>query len=192
MTSLQLSGITATLLLGGRTAHSRFKIPINAEPSSMCNISKQSDIAKLIRQMTAIIWDEAPMANKETMKSLNRTLRGILENNNPFGGKVMVMGGNFRQVLPVVPKGSKLQMIYASIVKSHLWASTKILQLRQNMQSLNDHNFAEYLMRMGDGIERTIYEDLVHIEAHMAIPRKGEASLHKLIEETFSNLQSHE
>ncbi|XP_072069493.1 uncharacterized protein [Arachis hypogaea] len=32
------SGIAATLLPGGRTAHSRFKIPINAEPSSMCNI----------------------------------------------------------------------------------------------------------------------------------------------------------
>ncbi|XP_029152438.1 uncharacterized protein [Arachis hypogaea] len=49
------SGIAATLLPGGRTAHSRFKIPINAEPSSICNISKQSDLAKLIRQTTAII-----------------------------------------------------------------------------------------------------------------------------------------
>nr|XP_025611281.1 uncharacterized protein LOC112703866 [Arachis hypogaea] len=89
------SGIAATLLPGGRTAHSRFKIPINAEPSSTCNISKQSNLAKLIRQTTAIIWDEAPMANKETMESLDRTLRDILENNNPFGGKVMVMGGIF-------------------------------------------------------------------------------------------------
>ncbi|XP_072077842.1 uncharacterized protein [Arachis hypogaea] len=68
------SGIAATLLPGGRTAHSRFKITINIEPSSMCNISKQSNLAKLIKQTTAIIWDEAPMANKETMESLNRTL----------------------------------------------------------------------------------------------------------------------
>ncbi|XP_072087869.1 uncharacterized protein [Arachis hypogaea] len=185
------SGIAATLLPGGRTAHSRFKIPINAEPSSTCNISKQSDLAKLIRQTTAIIWDEAPMTNKETMESLDRTLRDILENNNPFGGKVMVMGGDFRQVLPVVPKGSKSQMISASIVKSHLWAFTKILHLRQNMRSLNDHDFAEYLMRIGDGIEPTICEDLVQIKVGMAIPWEGEASIHKLIEETFPNLQSH-
>ncbi|XP_072066667.1 uncharacterized protein [Arachis hypogaea] len=123
------SGIAATLLPGGRTAHSRFKIPINAEPSSICNISKQSDLAKLIRQTTTIIWDEAPMANKESVQSLDHTLRDILANDMPFGGKVMVMGRDFRQVLPVVPKGSKSQMISASIVKSHLWASTKILHL---------------------------------------------------------------
>ncbi|XP_020963892.1 uncharacterized protein LOC110265301 [Arachis ipaensis] len=59
------------------------------------------------------------------------------------------------------------------------------------MRSLNDHDFAEYLKRIRDGIEPTISEDLVHIKAHMAIPWKGEASLHKLIEETFPNLQSH-
>ncbi|XP_029144547.1 uncharacterized protein [Arachis hypogaea] len=185
------SGIAATLLPGGRTAHSRFKIPINAEPSSICNISKQSDLAKLIRQTTAIIWDEAPMANKESVQSLDRTLRDILANDMPFGGKVMVMGGDFRQVLPVVPKGSKSQMISASIVKSQLWASTKILHLRQNMRSSNDHVFAEYLMRIGDGIEPTIHEDFVRIQANMAIPWEGETSLHKLIEEIFPNLQSH-
>ncbi|XP_057723507.1 ATP-dependent DNA helicase PIF1-like [Arachis stenosperma] len=185
------SGIAATLLPGGRTTHSRFKIPINAEPSSICNISKQSDLAKLIRQTTAIIWDEAPMANKESVQSLDRTLRDLLANDMPFGGKVMVMGGDFRQVLPVVPKGSKSQMISASIVKSHLWASTKILHLRQNMRSSNDHVFAEYLMRIGDGIEPTIHEDFVRIQANMAIPWEGETSLHKLIEEIFPNLQSH-
>ncbi|KAL1348887.1 hypothetical protein AAHE18_07G112700 [Arachis hypogaea] len=101
------------------------------------------------------------------------------------------MGGDFRQVLPVVPKGSKSQMISASIVKSHLWAFTKILHLRQNMRSLNDRDFAEYLMRIGDGIEPTICEDLVQIKVGMAIPWEGEASIHKLIEETFPNLQSH-
>ncbi|XP_020999390.2 uncharacterized protein LOC110281460 [Arachis duranensis] len=185
------SGIAATLLPGGRTAHSRFKIPINAEPSSICNISKQSDLAKLIRQTTTIIWDEAPMANKESVQSLDRTLRDILANDMPFGGKVMVMGGDFRQVLPVVPKGSKSQMISASIVKSQLWASTKILHLRQNMRSSNDHVFAEYLMRIGDGIEPTIHEDFVRIQANMAISWEGETSLHKLIEEIFPNLQSH-
>ncbi|XP_072076620.1 uncharacterized protein [Arachis hypogaea] len=65
-------GIATILLPGGRTAHSRFKIPINAELSSICNISKQSDLAKLIRQITTIIWDEAPMANKDSVQSLDR------------------------------------------------------------------------------------------------------------------------
>ncbi|KAL1290535.1 hypothetical protein AAHE18_20G137000 [Arachis hypogaea] len=59
------------------------------------------------------------------------------------------------------------------------------------MRSSNDHVFAEYLMRIGDGIEPTIHEDFVRIQANMAIPWEGETSLHKLIEEIFPNLQSH-
>ncbi|KAK7260859.1 hypothetical protein RIF29_27158 [Crotalaria pallida] len=87
------SRIAATLLPGGRTAHSRFKIPINPEPSSVCNISKQSDLAKLIRQTTAIIWDEAPMAYRYAFETLDRTFKDILDNDAPFGGKIMIMGG---------------------------------------------------------------------------------------------------
>ncbi|XLU66211.1 hypothetical protein S245_025264 [Arachis hypogaea] len=186
------SRIAATLLPRGRTAYFRFKIPVNTESSSICNISKQSDLAKLIRQTMVIIWDEAPMTNKKSVQSLDHTLREILANDMPFGGKVMVMGGDFCQVLPVVPKGSKSQMISASIVKSHLWASTKILHLRQNMRSSNDHVFAEYLIRIGDGIEPIIiYEDFVWIQANIAISWEGETLLHKLIEEIFPNLQSH-
>ncbi|XP_050909714.1 uncharacterized protein LOC127123547 [Lathyrus oleraceus] len=35
------SGIAAILLPGGRIAHSRFKIPIDIQPSSICGIQKQ-------------------------------------------------------------------------------------------------------------------------------------------------------
>ena len=58
------SGIAATLLHGGRTAHSRFKIPLTPDASSTCSISKQSDLAELIRHATIIILDEAPMVNR--------------------------------------------------------------------------------------------------------------------------------
>ena len=57
------SGIAATLLPGGRTAHSRFKIPLTPDASTTCSINKQSDLAELIRRATIIIWDEAPMVN---------------------------------------------------------------------------------------------------------------------------------
>ena len=57
------SGIAATLLPGGRTAHSKFKIPLTPDASSTCSINKQSDFAELIRRATIIIWDEAPMVN---------------------------------------------------------------------------------------------------------------------------------
>ncbi|WOG93057.1 hypothetical protein DCAR_0312337 [Daucus carota subsp. sativus] len=67
------SGIAATLMPGGRTAHSRFKIPIVLDEYSMCNISQQSDIAKLIQQTSLIIWDEAPMQHRYAFECLDRS-----------------------------------------------------------------------------------------------------------------------
>ena len=55
------SGIAATLLPGGRTAHSRFKIPLKLDEESSCSIPHNSDIAELIKKTSLIIWDEAPM-----------------------------------------------------------------------------------------------------------------------------------
>src|SRR6266849_3565609 len=42
------SGIAALLLKGGRTAHSRFKIPVPCHESSFCSISKNTPLAALI------------------------------------------------------------------------------------------------------------------------------------------------
>ncbi|XP_050875562.1 uncharacterized protein LOC127079184 [Lathyrus oleraceus] len=136
------SGIAATLLPGGRTAHSRFKIPIDIQLSSICGIQKQKDLANLIRVASAIIWVEAPMTNKNYLEALDRSLQDICSKNAPFGGKILIMGEDFRQVLPVVRKGTKAQMILACIIQSHLWNHTKILRLRQNMRSLHDQEFA--------------------------------------------------
>ncbi|XP_027941254.1 uncharacterized protein LOC114195057 [Vigna unguiculata] len=185
------SGIAATLLPGGRTAHSRFKIPINVEASSFCSISKQSDLVKLIKTTKAIIWDEAPMINRYVLEALNQTLKDILDSDAPFGGKVIILGGDFRQVLPVVQKGTKAQMIFACIINSHLWSNTKILHLQQNMRSLQDHNFVEYLMRIKNGIEPTQVDDMVKIPQQLAITWEGETSIQHLIHQTFPELQFH-
>ena len=114
-------GIGRTLLPGG---YSRFKIPINVETNSFCSISKQSNLAKLIRETITIIWDEAPVTNRYALEALDCLLKDILDCDAPFGGKVMVLGEDFHQVLLVVQKGTKTQMISACIVKSPLWPIT--------------------------------------------------------------------
>ncbi|KAI5430020.1 hypothetical protein KIW84_034555 [Lathyrus oleraceus] len=135
-------GTAETLLLGGRTSHSRFRIPIDIQLSFICGIQKKKDLANLIRVAAAIIWDEAPITNKNCLEALDRSLQDICSNIALFGGKVMIIGGDFRQIFPVVRKGTKAQMISACIVQSHLWDHTKILILRQNMRSLHDEEFA--------------------------------------------------
>lgn len=82
------------------------------------------------------------------MEALDRSLQDIMNINAPFDGKIMIMGGDFRQVLPVIEKESRGQMILACIIKSQLWATIKILHLRQNMRSIHDHEFAQFLMRL--------------------------------------------
>ncbi|KAI5411382.1 hypothetical protein KIW84_056460 [Lathyrus oleraceus] len=139
-----------------------------------------------------ITWDEAPMTNKNCLEALDRSLQDICSNNAPFGGKVLIRGGGgFRQVLPVVRKGTKAQMISACIVQSHLWNHTKILRLRQNMRSLHDQEFAEFLIRIGDGVEPTKPDDMVRLPLHIAIPWEGEHSIQVLIQHIFPNLELH-
>ncbi|CAK8562648.1 unnamed protein product [Lathyrus sativus] len=82
------AGIAATLLPDGRTAHSRFKIPIDIHPSSICGIQKQNDLANLIRVSAAIIWDEALMINKNYLEALDRSLHDICSNNTHLEEKL--------------------------------------------------------------------------------------------------------
>ncbi|EFE88057.1 hypothetical protein BIFBRE_05094, partial [Bifidobacterium breve DSM 20213 = JCM 1192] len=70
-----------------------------------------------------------------------------------FGGKTVVFGGDFRQVLPIVRKGSRAQIVGASLRRSHLWDHMQHLRLVHNMRAQNDREFADYLLRIGDGTE---------------------------------------
>lgn len=89
------SGIAAILLQGGRTAHSRSKIPINIHSEPYCSIKAQSGLAELIRQAKVILWDVAPMHHRYVAEAVERTLRDIREPDKPFGGVVMVFAGKF-------------------------------------------------------------------------------------------------
>ncbi|XP_035845817.1 uncharacterized protein LOC110924923 [Helianthus annuus] len=73
------SGIASLLLTGGRTAHSRFLIPINLNEDSMCTIIPNSDVANLLKKTSLIIWDEAPMVHRHGFEALDRTLKDILK-----------------------------------------------------------------------------------------------------------------
>ncbi|XP_027158647.1 uncharacterized protein LOC113760290 [Coffea eugenioides] len=115
------SGAAASLLPGGRTAHTCFKIPLHQDNSQTCNISKQSSIGKLLKLAKLIIWDEAAMAKKYAIESFDTMLRDILDSDVIFGGKTIVFGGHFRQTLPDFQKGQKEDYISASLINSYIW-----------------------------------------------------------------------
>jgi hypothetical protein len=132
--SMASSGIVALLLEGGYIIHSRFKIPVASLcGSSACYVPLNSPQAALIRVARLIVWDEAPMAHKHVFEAMNRTLQHVMGTVDPalkdmlFGDKVVVMGGDFRQILPVVPWGMRGQIVDASLKRSAvLWHRVKV------------------------------------------------------------------
>jgi len=108
-------------------------LQIALDYTSFCYIRKQDDLAVLIRQTKLILWDEAPMTNKLAFETVNRTLCDLTDRNKPFGGIVFVMSGDFRQVLPVIPRGSHVDIVSASIKNSYLWESIEVFHLSKNM-----------------------------------------------------------
>ncbi|KAK6144351.1 hypothetical protein DH2020_021171 [Rehmannia glutinosa] len=161
------SGVAPAIMPGGRTTHSRFKIPIEVNESSECTMSKQSGEANLLRKAKLLLWDEAPMAKRWAIENVDKLFKDIRGNNEDFGGKVVVFGGDFRQVLPVVPKATIYQTISASLVNSYLWPKMKKLSLSRKMRARNDPNFIEFLLRVGNGQEITDSEGNIKIPDQM-------------------------
>ncbi|XP_047257682.1 ATP-dependent DNA helicase pif1-like [Capsicum annuum] len=139
------TGIALLLLPGGRTTHSGFAIPLNPTKDSTCNIKQDSPLASLIVKTKLIIWDEAPMMHRYCFEALDKTLRDILRFENvsnldqPFGGQIVVLGGDFRQILPVITKGNRQNIINATINSSYFLANCHLLKQTNNMRLEGNH-----------------------------------------------------
>jgi hypothetical protein len=156
------SGIAILLLEGGRTAHSVFKIPIALGRDSMCSIPVQSDSAELLREAKLIVWDEVPAQHRHCAEAVDRTLRDIMRHpDSPFGSKVVVFGGDFRQCAPVVSKGSRAAIVFAALSRLVFWRQVHILTLTKNMRLRANplsKPYVEYLLRVGNGQESSIID----------------------------------
>ena len=101
--AVAISGTASTLLKGGRTAHSTFRIPINVHSGSTCGFTPRTATARLLHMTQLIVWDEASMISRDVVQTVNRSLQDLFKNDLPFGGKVVVFGGDFRQVHTFLP-----------------------------------------------------------------------------------------
>ncbi|CAN1845811.1 ATP-dependent DNA helicase pif1 [Linum perenne] len=152
------SGIAATLLPDGVTAHSRFKIPLEVDNLSTCMVKKGTEVAELLKEATLIVWDEAPMVHRLSFEAVDRTLCDLMNTPlsgpqySPFGGKTVLLGGDFRQTLSVVPKGSREDNINASLPRSYLWNFCTLLHLHVNMRIIfGGMQFSDWVLAIGNG-----------------------------------------
>ncbi|XP_076041929.1 uncharacterized protein LOC143025805 [Oratosquilla oratoria] len=148
------SGIAATVLNGGRTAHNMFKIPLmEYNEIRGCSVKKNSELAKLLEMTSLIVWDEIVMANKNTLTALDITLRDILGNERFMGGKVFVCAGDFRQILPVIRGGGKCDELEHCIKSSYMWRDITKLEFTENVRlrkgDEKNITFARKLLELG-------------------------------------------
>ncbi len=201
--STAYSGIAALLLKLGQTMHSKLKVPFEITKQYTLNVTKDSALAHVIRQAKIIIIDECPMARKEHMQAVDKGLRDICEETKPFGGKVILMAGDFRQLLSVIPGASEIELINSTIHKSKLWQYVTLLELKQNervnqlkkkkgnkCEVLKLENFAKLLKQIGDGtypVEEQLGSDTIKLPVDWV---SDSETLNEFITEIFPDIQT--
>ena len=96
------------------TSHRTFRLPLDLSNIESAFLKLDSD-KKRLREADVIIWDEASMVPKKALEIVDKTLQDVSYNNEPFGGKLIILGGDFRQILPVVKHGFRNTIVEETI-----------------------------------------------------------------------------
>lgn len=133
-------------------------------------------MAKLLKEAKVIILDEAPMARRQPIESFDFLLQDIVGSEELFGAKIVVFGGDFRQLLPVIPRGSDEDIVSNCLLVSHIWPKVfkkKKSKLTENMQAIEDPMFTEYFLRIWNGKEHTNINENIYLPEQMVLPFKN-------------------
>nr|XP_047129628.1 ATP-dependent DNA helicase pif1-like [Hydra vulgaris] len=146
------TGIAATLLKNGCTMHGLFKLPVPILETSTCNVTPNFIHGRFLRQISLYLLDEASMIPKYALSAIDKLLQDICNNNFPFGGKVILMGGDFRQILPVVKRGRPAEVIESCLKCSEHWQYVQRFSLTVNMRvQIEEEEFSQWLLKLGSG-----------------------------------------
>ena len=101
---------------------------------------------QLLKEAKVIFWDEFVSNHREIFESVVQYLPDA----------IFVVAGDFRQILPVIERGSVLDIIGATIMSSSYWPRFETLSLTKNMRLVNSTDLAnirysEALLAIGEG-----------------------------------------
>jgi hypothetical protein len=140
------SALAATGLPRGRTAHAAFNIPVPCFEDTF--LIWNVDVDSQIRRAACIFWDEISMVSVQVVDALNRSLKRLMRNDRPFGGKVIVFLGDFRQLPPVDNTGDGTRL---SVSQCDWFQSAVKLEFTFNFRAATDSIYASMLEQIGDG-----------------------------------------
>ncbi|KAJ8909484.1 hypothetical protein NQ315_007932 [Exocentrus adspersus] len=160
----------------GKTAHRAFRLPIHLSETSSVGWPLEHRESQNLQRIGLILWDEAPMTHRYAVETVDRYFRELCGSPDAtMGGKCFVFGGDFRQVLPVIPRGHRASIINASLKRLDFWNEFTKLRLQRNMRTgggngeplreLGGRSFDRWLLALGEG--RLPY---VTIEGYTTVP----------------------
>jgi ATP-dependent DNA helicase PIF1 len=127
------------------------------------------------------------MMHMHVLEVVNKSLQDIMAIINPtfkflpFDGLVVVFGGDFRQILPIVPHSTRGDVVAATLNRFSICQHVRVFKMHTNMRvqrllaqggahaqgdATRQQAFADYLQRVGEGVERiypSIGEDSILI-----------------------------
>jgi hypothetical protein len=106
---------------------------LDVSSTTQCVWKTNSASTQLLRDASVIIWDEISIQSRHAVEAVDRAFQDLMDNEEPFGGKMIIFGGDFRQTLPVVKQGKILDQAEKCMINSPLWTNVYIFQLTQNM-----------------------------------------------------------
>ena len=139
------------------------------------------------------------MLNNVLLQALDECFRDIMDTDVPFGGKVLVLCGDFRQTLPVIPCASRAGIVAKCLNQHPLWRHFEVMYLTKNMRVNANSDpklvaWSEWLQSVGDGVEGEVVKVPEEIcttieEGTKKKPMAEKDSLKELIEKVFPNLE---
>ena len=191
------SGIASTLLTGGRTVHTKVKLPIQLEEGvTKCSIQENSALAEVIRKTKLMVIDEVTMGDKAMFDTLDRSFREIRGINKAFGGLTMLFSGDWRQCLPVVQGGNRPVIVYHTFKRhEELWPLVQVRHLEENMRVKfagdDDKNYANFLLQIGEGKIGELIDEKNSVY-NVPIPedmKSKQSNIYNFCEEIFENIK---
>ena len=88
---------------------------------------------------------------KHALNAINKLLQDVCNNKFPFGGKVILLGGGFRQILPVVRRGQPGGIVEVCVKCSQLWQYVQRFSLTENTRvQSEEEEFSQWLLQLGN------------------------------------------
>ena len=108
------------------------------------------------------------MAHKNALYALDKTLQDLRRNRTAMGGVTLLLAGDFRQTLPIIPKGTPADEVDACLRKSTFRRTVQSKRLITNMRAMLQNAptvaaFSETLLAIGNGAIATDEREFINM-----------------------------